>query len=151
MFGKKLCTGSPNDRGHRKVKVFTNLAGLPPPKRSGVGLKIVCFDLLLVQRKKIGRAVAKVHETRAVFGKMLRTGSPNDRGNRAVKLFSDSAGLQRPKRSVLGPKTVGNWRRTQNMDEPRPRMKNQGPCSVKNCARALQMIGGIERSKYLPI
>ena len=116
-----------------------------------MGLKIVCFGLLLVKRKEMGRAEAKVHETRAVFGKMLRTGSPNDRRHRAVKLFSDSAGLRRPKRSVLGLKTVGNWRRTQNMDEPRPRMTNQGPCSVKNCARALQMIGGIERSKYLPI
>ena len=116
-----------------------------------MGLKIVCFGLLLVKRKKMGRAEAKVHETSAVFGKMLRTGSPNDRRHRAVKLFSDSAGLQRPKRLVLGLKTVGDWRRTQNMGEPRPRMTNQGPCSVNSCARALQMIGGIERSNYLPI
>ena len=71
-----------------------------------MGLKIVCFGLLLVKRKEMGRAEAKVHETRAVFGKMLRTGSPNDRRHRAVKLFTDSAGLQRPKRSVLGLNTV---------------------------------------------
>ena len=38
VFGKKMCTGSPNNRGHRAVKVFTNLACMPPPKRSGVGL-----------------------------------------------------------------------------------------------------------------
>ena len=73
-----------------------------------MGLKIVCFDLLLVKRKKMGRAEAKVHETRAVFGKLLSTGSPNDRGHRAVKLFTDSACSLRPQMLVLGLKLVGN-------------------------------------------
>jgi len=137
VFGKKLCTGSPNNRGHRAVELFTNLAGLSPPKRSGMRLKIVCFGLLLVKRKEMGRAEAKVHETRAVFGKMLCTGSPNGRRHRAVKLFTDSACLPRPKRSVLGLKTVGNWRRTQNMGEPRPRWTNQGPRSAKKIVHGL--------------